>query len=1011
MLLQRASAGSGKTHKLAKTYIRLFISERDNATGRYMLRHPEELRGEHGHILGVTFTNKATNEMKTRIVERLAALAAPHPEPGMEPDGYKAPCYLKDFTGEEPSATVEDDIIFTAAGAPASRRDISAVCRRAVNILLNDYGNFNISTIDTFFQSVLRTLAYELRLNDNYHVELNDEYLAQVGVDETLLSMRGDDDGGVYAREWASDIISERLERGEAWNPFARSSQSATSVYGELYSLARKMPLESFRLALEKTGGYFRDPARFRRFLKAVKAEAGEPKAKRSKCVRLIDAFVRDMQSRYGAAWRDMLQKGVWTSLTALRTAKIDMNPEALGISKKILGHGHLYKGEITGRDHPYKKDSPVRNDPEALSRIGAIGDGALEWAESAAYWSAVMSRLHYMGLLHEIRAHIDEFREENNIIPLSETNEILRGIIGEEQENPFIYERLGTRLCHYLLDEFQDTSEMQWENLRPLLDESEAAGYDNLIIGDAKQSIYRFRNAEPELINSRVQAEIPRTRVLPDMLPAGSSAYYAVNTNWRSSAHVVDFNNRLFDAMARRISAEIPEIGALYANVSQAIHNGRMPGYVTMTFSKPEEGDCYSVLGEQIDELRSRGYRLRDITVLVNKNSEGQRAIRALMDYNDRMTGADGWTPIEIISEESLKVGESVAVKIILAVLSMVSGSLSDPDSQAEPDSGEKPRRRHIHRHELAQMVANYHFYRALHPDEDARAALESDINRIVPPEEIERMLEVMPAVTLPALVEEIASRFVAPETSSSQTAYLSAFQDAVLEYCESYPSDVNSFLAWWDENGSRRSISAPDGIDALQVMTIHKSKGLEFQAVLIPQAEWTLGPEKEQNEIIWVSHLPRGIRLENPEDCPPLIPITPDGRSMSDPASPFYDAYEEYRRKCVTDQLNKTYVAFTRAIRELHVCAPVPKTAKAGCGAIGYHIRQALGAIQPAMAGDWKTADADTAVYGSPTTYRRNPEEERRELEKRERQRVINRYCQPPQTGIPVPRVCLED
>ena len=231
------------------------------------------------------------------------------------------------------------------------------------------------------------------------------------------------------------------------------------------------------------------------------------------------------------------------------------------------------------------------------------------------------MSRLHYMGVMHDIRRNIEKFRTDNNVIPLSETNEILRGIIGED-DNAFIYERIGTQLHHYLLDEFQDTSVMQWENLRPLLLESEAYGYDNLIIGDSKQSIYRFRNAEPELINSHVENEIPDTRVLPDSLPKGSSQYARVNTNWRSSRHTVEFNNTVFSAMAASLQTQTPDLAKLYENVIQDLGNPDMPGFVRISFPTSGRGayNCFAGLGAQIDELRSRGYRLGDIAVLVKK-------------------------------------------------------------------------------------------------------------------------------------------------------------------------------------------------------------------------------------------------------------------------------------------------------------------------------------------------------------------------------------------------------
>lgn len=997
MLLQRASAGSGKTHKLAKTYIRLFISARDMESGRYILRSPEELRDKHSHILGVTFTNKATNEMKSRIVERLAALAVTHPEPGLEPAGYRFPAYLLDFTGEGEGLTDTDDIIYSQTGQPASRREITISCRKALNVLLNDYGHFNISTIDTFFQSILRTLAYELRLNDNYHVELNDEYLAQVGVDETLLSMKGEDEHSGYVREWTQEIIHERLERGESWNPFVKGAYSS-GIYNDLLSLAKKMSLENFKLAIESTGEYFSQPERFRRFMTAVRRAASATSALRRDCLEAISELERGLTRMFGTDWKEMCQRGVETSLAKLRYSKASLSLSALKISNKILAHGTLAPQEASGKDVPFKKGTPAAGNPEAMALIAAVGDAAIRWDESAAYWGAVTSRLHYMGMLHDIRRNIDLFREENNIIPLSETNDILRGIIAGG-ENPFIYERIGTRLHHYLLDEFQDTSVMQWENLRPLLQESEGNGFDNLIIGDAKQSIYRFRNAEPELINSTVENEIAGTRVLPDSLTPGSAEYAAVNTNWRSSMQVVDFNNSLFLHLSSVLAAEIPAIARLYSNVVQEIRHKQMPGYVTLTFRAPAndkgKADPWANLGGQIDELRSRGYRLRDIAVLVNRNKEGQQAIASLMDYNRRMAASDtDWKPIEIISEESLKIGESVAVKVILSVLGLISGSYTYPDedegTNEGAESGRPRKHRLLTRHELTQMVANYHFFRARNPEADTFTALQTDAHELVPKYDIEQMLEQMPAVTLPALVEEIAARFVSEEMSAGQCAYIAALQDAVMEYCENYPSDISSFLNWWAENGDKLTIAAPEGTDALQIMTIHKSKGLEFEVVLIPKADWLLAPEKEENEIIWVKHTPRDLQLEDEADVPPLLPVTPDGDFMNHPDSPFYPYYKEYADRCATDQINKTYVAFTRAVRELHICAPVPKKTDANSRLIGNYLRIALNAINPAGHPGWNFDEEDGLVYGSPLLF--TPRQS-----KSDAAIVIDRYCPP--------------
>ena len=997
MLLQRASAGSGKTFTLAKTYTRLFISKRGE-DGRYVLRSPGEIRDEHAHILGVTFTNKATNEMKSRIVSKLAALAAEHPEAGEEPENHKTPDYLKNFTGEDPGSTDADDIIYNAAGRPASRRQIAETCRAALKALLNDYGHFNISTIDTFFQGILRSLAYELRLNDNYHVEINDDYLAQVGVDETLLDMKNSSgrrkDENFYACEWARRIAMERLEYGEDWNMFNKSGAdspfNSKSLYSEMLKLARNMSKESFKLALEATGDYFKDPGRFRNFYEATRSASCEASDKRTKCKARLKEFEEGMERLHGKAWREQLSAGMQTSLEKIRRAGAKINIETDGISKKLYGCSRYFQGESGRSDKPFKKNTPASCDSDAAALLSALADSLAEWAESSAYWDTVMSRLHYMGVMHDIRRNIEKFRTDNNVIPLSETNEILRGIIGED-DNAFIYERIGTQLHHYLLDEFQDTSVMQWENLRPLLLESEAYGYDNLIIGDSKQSIYRFRNAEPELINSHVENEIPDTRVLPDSLPKGSSQYARVNTNWRSSRHTVEFNNTVFSAMAASLQAQTPDLAKLYENVIQDLGNPDMPGFVRISFPTSGRGayNCFAGLGAQIDELRSRGYRLGDIAVLVKKVNDGREAISALMRYNDEHSHEEGWQPIEIISEDSLKVGESVAVKVILAVMGMISRSYRLPATETtDEETRGRSAHRKMRRYEMSQMVANFHYSRASQTSSDPFAALSGDMAAFVNEQELDKMLRELEAFTLPSLVEAIAAHLLHENISRSQAPYIAAFEDAVLEYCESYAADINSFLNWWDENGYKLTISAPEGTDALRVMTIHKSKGLEFNVVIIPKADWNIGPQKEEEDILWVSHSPHNLPPEALEDVPPLIPVTPNGRNMSDPASPFHQAYREYFNKCVCDEFNATYVAFTRAVRELHVFAPLAKSATEG-NKVGICLRNAIACANSGQPG-WTTMPDGGLEYGNPTYRPARPETDSgRDVT------VIDRYC----------------
>ena len=943
MILQRASAGSGKTFKLAKTYIRLFLAHREEESGRYTLLPAGALRESHSRILGVTFTNKATNEMKERIVSKLAALADTHPARGCEPSGWKAPDYLLDFTGESDKATEEDDVIFNADGLPATRADITRAARNALRVLLNDYGHFNISTIDTFFQSVLRTFAYELRLNDNYHVELNDEYLAQVGIDRTLSMVNNPEDASTehteaqisrYVSSWARETIADRLGRGESWNMFNKSSNSG--VYADLLDLTKKMNKESFKLRARQLDDYFADISRYDRFYAGCRKASGEVTDLYNAAVSTFKSLLKAIADTGGGDPAEFLS-GVKGCFALIRDAKPFTQLSAQKLGTKLSIYFCAEPPEFDPAKHFILKKFKWCDEPQITSLFRQLGHDLFVWQRTRSYWTSILSRLHYLGLLHYIRLNSEEFRNDNNLIPLSATNDILHRIINRD-DTPFIYERIGTRLDHYLLDEFQDTSTMQWTNLRPLLEQSTDAGEECLIIGDAKQSIYRFRNAEPDIINNQVAAAIPSTRVLPS--PASPAVERAeVNANYRSSREVVLANNTIFTLLPQLIGANPEYLAKLYDGAVQEVKREDLAGYVDISFDRPlgaqflensneEESsrvDPYEHIGLLIDDLRSRGFSMSGIAILVNRNKEGSAVIDSIMAHNALQKGIDSsYKPIEILSEESLMVSDSAAVKVILAVLAAIARGFRQEDRQTDTPESDKPLQ--IKQYELAQFVANFHCYFAAHRDEPLDSILKKDLDELLPADAIQKMLQGSPATTLPALVEDIAATFTST-LGGEQAPYIAAFQDAVLEYCESYPADIASFLSWWEENGKKCSIAAPEGIDAVRIMTIHKSKGLEFDAVLIPKADWNIMPSASDaaRELIWVEHLPELPEVDS-SDIPAFIPITPT-LEMADPDSPFHREYKAYELEHSVDQLNKTYVAFTRAVRELHVYAPVHK------------------------------------------------------------------------------------
>lgn len=382
-----------------------------------------------------------------------------------------------------------------------------------------------------------------------------------------------------------------------------------------------------------------------------------------------------------------------------------------------------------------------------------------------------------------------------------------------------------------------------------------------------------------------------------------------------------------------------------------------------------------YDNLGYLIDHLRERGYRLEDIAILVNKNTEGGKVIAALLAHNARMKAINpAYRPIELLSEESLKITESPAVQVILAVLRTIGRGFLAPESAVKTPVSK------VRKYELTQFVANFHCLRAAKPDMPLEELLKSDLEQALPPEVITSMLASLPATTLPALVEGIAARFTA-DLGDNQTPYIAAFQDTVIDYCENYTPDVASFLSWWDKNGDLISIGAPSDAKAVRVMTIHKSKGLEFPVVIMPLANWSIEPDSHSlgKTMLWIptpGSLADALKaLPNPPACrdiPGNIPITP-AFSMADSLDPTMRAsYADFAAKHIVDQLNKLYVAFTRAICELHVYAPFGKdSAKAKTHPLGELLNLAGSQI---MAGNPAGIGAKLKLTPEDTDFQQN-------------------------------------
>lgn len=921
MLLQRASAGSGKTYKLAKTYLRLLLAykrkeddrkeENDPLVGKYILLTPQEMKASNRHaaILAVTFTNKATNEMKKRIVDELAALArydvAEKQRQKAERTAHgKAPRYdyMDDFTGQNPNAP--EDIIYTSTGAVATPEQIKATAAVALLRVLNDYSRFNVSTIDRFFLSIIRNMTYELGLDNNIIPEVDDDYLAKASVDEAMdvINHAEKENSKTFQtmKDWLDTNISRAQERKEGWNVFNRYS----GPRADLEKIAKQMTSEEVKLALKEDADFFKDPEKVKRFVTAVEKNAkDELPLMHQACKDLIKKF---RETTNPASWNQIDKV-----LTEIENSQCDN--DKLTTVKKIINNRTGFEGDY-GRNHPFKNKTAEYDSAEARALFTAICDAYYAWKEVVQYWAAILSCLNQFVIMPNLQASRRALLDESGIFQLSEMNELINGIIRED-DAPFIYERVGTRLHHFLLDEFQDTSSMQWENFRPLLLNSHSEGNDNLIIGDAKQSIYRFRNADPKVITEKV----PETnwpgglRNLPADVRNDLTAYNAVNSNWRSTRHVVQFNNTLFTELVPRVK-QTSDIGDIYDDVAQTVQKSDTNGYVEVNFTKLEWQD----LPDVINELLQRGYRQGDIAVLVNKNKDGAKAVGALQ--------AAG---LHAVSPQSVKLNDSRAVRLIIALMGLAASAYTDTDYDPTKKDDDDAHPQDMHRDDFEALMANYYYSVAT---DDGRTTAErlADTDVTKPVREVRKLLAELKAVTLPTLVDALARHFLTPTMLETEAPFLCALQDVVVNYSACEKTDIASFLAWWTKEGYRTDLPESAAQDAVSVMTIHKSKGLEFPVVIIPKADWILD-NKSKEDIIWIQAENTGLTEYGIEldDIPKKFPVLANKPYLQQPDGLMSAAYKEYLKYVIIDNLNKTYVALTRAVNELYIFGKKPSKA----------------------------------------------------------------------------------
>ena len=700
MKILKASAGSGKTYALSHTYIDLLLGSREP--------HP------YRHILAVTFTNKATGEMKARILRDLAKRAETDP---------RAKVLLTD--------------------------------------MLHDYGAFSISTIDRFFQQALKAFSREIGQFADYQVELDKDSLIAETMDRILDSLT-EDSGELL--DWIRESLADTLEQGRRYQ-----------VDEGLLEIGRLLKNDEFRELAEQEG------------------IAGR------------EAFGKERLGRIRAACRRVMQDFCAQAV-------------ALGIEA------------VPGEE--VKKLAPTK-----LAKAPAEVQELFDLPYKTYCTALLLDKLLFqLGLAGEFYKEFDALAAEKNVLCLDESNTLLRKIIGGS-DAPFVYEKLGVRYEHFLLDEFQDTSHIQWENFLPLLRESESQQGGNLIVGDVKQSIYRFRDSDWELLGSEVERAFPGAEVVP------------LQGNWRSTRTVVGFNNRFF-----AYAAELLGLQDIYADVRQDPKLAEaQDGQVRVDFCD----DQLAAILASIEDVRRAGAQWSDIAVLVRNKKEGAAVAAELITHG-----------VPVISDDSLNLKGSPLVRRLVSLLSCY----ENPDDR------------------IGRFLA--------------------DAMDFTFPEEYHSLLD---------FCEELLRAMKAwdPASFDGQVLFVQAFMDQLQGWVQVNGNNLRNFLKFWDEK-EEIFIGSPENAASVRVLTIHKSKGLEFPHVIFPFAEKVnLYKSGTHWSRLDASRSPLGAELSG------IYPVplgTLAGQSL------FEDAVRREQRLQLVDNINLFYVALTRAGKSLHIIAKQP-------------------------------------------------------------------------------------
>ena len=824
-VVYNSSAGSGKTYTLVKEYLKIAL-ENDN---------PRQYKS----ILATTFTNKAAAEMKERVVEALQALS-----------GKKA------LEGT-PKFLLADLIQpKTEGGLGVSPEVVAERSNKVLSSILHNYNDFGISTIDKFTHKIIRTFAHDLHLPLNFEIVIDDNevlgnaidmLIAQVGQNEKLTQLLIE-----YTKKKANDEENWHIEKD-----LFQFAKNLLKDDGELHlQNIRNLSVEDF---------------------KSIKTQLFIQTKEFEDTVKQMALDVLELIKQKGVEHKSFSASYFPKYFIGLTTLK-KLTPSD-SVIKTVNGEKNWYAKTVD----THQQQIIDENVELFTTHFNEVQQYIAEFESQYMVNKLLIKNLYNLAVLNEIEKTVLEFKKENNVLNISDFNKKIAQIVADEPI-PFIYERLGEKFNHYLIDEFQDTSIVQWHNIIPLIDNSLGTGKLNMVVGDAKQAIYRFRGGEveqiinlPEIYNKK---DNPLLIEREDSLKRNHLGQVLSN-NFRSKAEVVNFNNRFFQSIAPHLSEKYQP---LYKDLEQGFDAENDGGGVSIEFlnaiNREElEEQTFEKILALINQNVADNYHLKDITILTRGNKDGAAIASYLL--------AEG---IRVISSESLLINSSDEVQLIISLFNY----LEHPTNK-----------------QFQLEIIDYLIQKQFIKDdvfevfsENKTTTLESYLTS----KNLNIPHQLVVNFSLYELTEYLIQHF---NLDKKVDVYLQFFLDKVHEYASRKDNSVINFLEWWDTKKEKFSIVIPEGIDAVRIMSIHKSKGLEFPVVIYPFATSEV---KLSEKYFWTTD----TGIEQLKSA--ILPINKDLQSTK-----FITVHNEEMDKSTLDLMNVLYVALTRPKERLFILSQI--------------------------------------------------------------------------------------